>query len=205
MQELLPPSPININTIHIPGDDLLHFIRVQQWVQAQLRFNLPLLKGVVVAAPAADLQQLPPQELLAAHGDNSGSTDAAVAAAVSAMIPWRLRQVSAVDVAPHVDPADAVLVLVGGSRVRAGAVMRGRLWELQDYQVRPAAQAGRRGRRGRHDDIGRPGRCSTCRSFVVFLSSGSVLPCKFSVTLCTLQTMLPLPWHAAKPLPFISC
>jgi hypothetical protein len=44
--------------------------------------------------------------------------------------------VSAVEVAPGVDPADATVVLVGGDRVLAGSVREGLLAEIQDNQVR---------------------------------------------------------------------
>jgi hypothetical protein len=40
-----------------------------------------------------------------------------------------------VEVAPGGAPAGATVVLVGGDRVRAGAVREGLLDELQDYQV----------------------------------------------------------------------
>lgn len=114
MQELLLPTPANLNPIHVPRSDLLQFLRVQQWVEVHLSTKLPLLNGMFVLVSSGDLQQ---QQ----HCSDS--------------IPWRLRQVSAVEVASHGDPADATVVLVGGDRVRAGAVREGLLAEMPDYQV----------------------------------------------------------------------
>lgn len=103
--------------MHVPGEDLLFLIAVQQWVQSSMSIKLPLLDGVFVLVPSAQLQQ------------------PAGCGAPPAAAPWRLRQVLAVEAAPGVDPADATLVLVGGQRVRAGAVKQGQLAETPDYQV----------------------------------------------------------------------
>jgi hypothetical protein len=139
LQALLLPTPVNLNPIHVPSGDLLHFIGVQQFIAAQLGIKLPLLNGTFVLVPTAQLRQQPSQQLQAGglgsssnvNGSSSGSDSSAMAAA----IPWRLRQVSAVEVAPIGDPADATVVLVGGDRVRAGAVQAGWLTETPEYEV----------------------------------------------------------------------
>ncbi len=122
LQELLLPTPTNLNPIHVPGSDLLQFLRVQQWIQQHLGTNLPLLNGMFVLVPTAHLQQ---------QQEEQGS----IGSALAASIPWRLRQMVGVQVAPGDDPADATVVLVGGDRVRAGAVHQGILVDVQEYQV----------------------------------------------------------------------
>jgi hypothetical protein len=107
----------------------MHFITVQQWLAATLDVAQPLLQGMFVLVPADQLQQQLPRELQSCNNSDD------VLAAVAASIPWRLRQMSCVEVCPGVDPADATVVLVGGERVRAGAVKQGQLAEAQDYQV----------------------------------------------------------------------
>ena len=93
-----------------------------------LHIQLPLLHGLFVLVSSTDLQ------------DTTGSAQQAYgsahAAAIATAIPWRLRQISAVEVAPGIDPANATVVLVGGDRVRAGAVREGLLAEVQDHEVR---------------------------------------------------------------------
>jgi hypothetical protein len=93
-------------------------------VAALLNIKLPFLKGMFVMVPSDNLQQQQQQQC----GDVNSST-------LAAAIPWQLRQVSAVEVAPSGDPADATVLLVGGDRVRAGAVYQGLLQDVQDYQV----------------------------------------------------------------------
>jgi butyrate kinase len=127
MQELLLPTPTNLSTIQLPLSDLLHFIRVQQWVHKTLHTQLPLLHGLFVLVGSMDLQET--------TGSAQQAYSSVHAAAIAAAIPWRLRQISAVEVAPGVDPADATVVLVGGDRVRAGAVKQGLLAEVQDHEV----------------------------------------------------------------------
>ena len=118
MQEPLLPTPTNINPLHLPRDDLLAFVRVQQWVADNLAITLPLLSGMFVLVPSAALLSSP---------------DSAVAAPI---IPWRLRQVLCVEVsAGAADPADATLVLVGGDRLAAGAVRPGTLADAEDHDV----------------------------------------------------------------------
>jgi hypothetical protein len=115
----------------LSSNELLAFISVQQWLAATLDVEQPLLQGMFVLVPAQQQQQQ--QEVLAAC--NSSSDDGVHGAAVAEAVPWRLRQVSCVEVCPGVDPVDATVVLVGGERVRAGAVKQGQLAEAQDYQV----------------------------------------------------------------------
>jgi hypothetical protein len=102
-------------------------VKVQQFVTAHLGIKLPLLNGTFALVPTAQL---------AASNSNDGSS--LPAAAMATAIPWRLRQVSAVEVAPGGDPADATVVLVGGDRVRAGAVRQGSLTDSQEHEVRIA-------------------------------------------------------------------
>jgi hypothetical protein len=115
LQEPLLPTPTNINPVHIPKEDLLSFIAVQQWVQASLGIQVPLLNSVFVLVPSTQLPACAEQ---------------------AAAVPWRLRQVLAVEAAPGVDPADATVVLVGKQRLRAGAVKEGQLFEAQGHEVR---------------------------------------------------------------------
>jgi len=154
VQELLLPTPTNINPIHLPGDDLLNFVGVQQWVRDTLHISLPLLDGMYVLVPSSSLQQPLPSTQHAACGlcstggthSNSLAADPvarpAAPAAVCPAIPWRLRQVLRVELAPtdsssssSSDPADATVVLVGGGRVRAGDVSPALLADTADYQV----------------------------------------------------------------------
>jgi hypothetical protein len=82
-------------------------------------------------APAAASKQV-------VHGHNGCSSNSAPspsAAAMAAAVSWRLRQVSCVEVCPGVDPADATVVLVGGERVRAGAVCAWELADVPDQEV----------------------------------------------------------------------
>lgn len=141
LQEPLLPTPTNINSIHLPADEILNFIRVQQWLQEQLNIQHPLLAGIFVLVPGAALQQqlLPEfqQQLQATCSSSSNDLIAAVAPA----IPWRLCQVSGVEVPSGVDPADATVLLVGGDRVAARDVKQGGLVEVQDYQVGAAWSA----------------------------------------------------------------
>lgn len=128
MQVDLPPTPTNLDPIHLPANDLLGFIQVQQWVLQHLKFKPPLLQGVLVLVPSADLHTPATADLQETCGFSSkGSStdvDTAFAAAVTAAVPWRLRQVSAVQVSVGADPADASVLLEGPDRQRvtAGAV-----------------------------------------------------------------------------------
>jgi hypothetical protein len=144
LQEPLLPTPTNVNPVHVSREDLVPLVRVQQWVQQHLNIKLPLLNGTFVLAPAqhsCSTRQLPQvtQQAAGIYDDTSSITAAtaqAAAAAAALAVPWRLRQVSRVEVCPGDDPADATVVLVGGERVRAGAVKQGQLAEAQDHQVR---------------------------------------------------------------------
>jgi len=144
------PTPTNINTIHVAREDLLAFIAVQQWLNQHLGLELPLLEGCWVLVRSADLQhcsaaaaaepsgsKADQQHMQAAlkSGFDRSTMDGSTAAAVSAVVPWRVRQVQAVEVAPGVDPADATLLLVGGERVAARDLGPQELHEIQDYQV----------------------------------------------------------------------
>jgi hypothetical protein len=97
-----------------------------------LGVTMSLLEGMLVLVPSSSLQQQQVQQL-GQDSNGSGSDGSALAAA----IPWSLRQILSVEVAPIGDPADATVVLVGGGRVRAGAVREGLLAEVQDHEVRP--------------------------------------------------------------------
>lgn len=117
----------NVSPLHVPADDLLHFVAVQQWVHNILKVQLPLLNGAFVLVPSPALEQT-------AH---SAAADA---------FPWRLRQVAGVKLGPvGSDPAAATVVLVGGDSVAAGDVCSSALDEVQDYQVRtvPAGELAR--------------------------------------------------------------
>lgn len=143
-QALLLPNDANIGCLLIPGEDLVDLIRVQQSVQDKLFMTVPLLDGVYVLASAADLPDTA-QEFSAASAGVSDSSRAphvagllsscADAAAAAAAIPWRLRKVAAVLIHPSKDTANATLLLVGGGRVRAGAVKQGCLADAEDPQV----------------------------------------------------------------------
>jgi hypothetical protein len=113
---------------------------VQQWAGKQLKVQLPLLlKGVFLLVGSLDLQQFieapTPAQQQQQQQQRSLLGSSTSSNAVAAAAPWRLRQVSRVEVCPGVDPADTTVVLVGGERVRAGAVKQGQLAEAQDYQV----------------------------------------------------------------------
>lgn len=123
------PTATNLQTVYLAQQELLRFVGVQQSVATHLDMQVPLLAGMFVLVPSAQLQQQLPPDLQAAL---PGSGDSS---AVAAAIPWRLRQVAAVEVAPGVDPADATVVLVGGDRVRAGAVGCPALGDVPEHEV----------------------------------------------------------------------
>jgi hypothetical protein len=146
LQELLLPTPTNLNPIHVPRSDLLQFLRVQQWVEANIRVKLPLPKnGAFELVYAGNLQQQQCSDSIPMKLPLLNGMFVLVPAAnlrqqqCSDSIPWRLRQIASVEVVPNGDPADATVVLVGPGldkdRVRAGAVREGLLSEVQDYQV----------------------------------------------------------------------
>jgi hypothetical protein len=117
----------NVSPLHVPADDLLHFVAVQQWVQDTLNVQLPLLNGAFVLVPSPALKQ--PAQSAAAD-----------------IIPWRLRQVAGVKLGPvGSDSAAATVVLVGGDSLAAGDVCSSALEEVQDFQVRGCDQR-RRGK-----------------------------------------------------------
>jgi hypothetical protein len=55
LQTLLVSTPSNIDPIHVPGEDLLAMIKVQQHVLTHLHLKLPLLNGMFVLVPTAQL------------------------------------------------------------------------------------------------------------------------------------------------------
>lgn len=132
----LAPTPTNLDPIHVSADDFMQFIRVQQWVLQHLNIKLPLLQGVLVAVSTADLQHPNPAGLQDALLPCMGGSSSG-AAALAAGIPWRLRQVSAVEAAVGADPADAAVTLGGPHKetLRAGAVWPGMLADLDDCEV----------------------------------------------------------------------
>jgi hypothetical protein len=133
---VLLPTPTNVNTIHVPGDELLSFIRVQQWVQAECKTALPLVSGAFVLVSSADVPEPPcSRELMDAcgYGANSG----AFCRAVANCVPWRLRQIEAVEVGPpgQQEPGEAKVLLQGGGCVKASSVSPDTLIEARDYEV----------------------------------------------------------------------
>jgi hypothetical protein len=102
LQEPLLPTPTNINPIHLPAEDLLGFIAVQQWVQDTCGIQLPLLNGVMVLVRSCDLQKSampahlqPSCSNPASRSSDSRGSSAPPEAAVAAAIPWRLQHLSA--------------------------------------------------------------------------------------------------------------
>lgn len=118
--------------------------------------------------PTSALQQPTSGQLQDACSGGSaayGQTSAAATADVTTVIPWRLRQVSAVEVSAGVDPEDATVLLVGGERLRAGAVLTSLLTDVQDYQVhhlRLSHQAHERMRLYRQQPCGVMCTCKSC-------------------------------------------
>lgn len=112
--------------------------------------TVPLLNGVFVLVSAADLTDTAQDIHAASTGvSDSGRTSSVLGlqpsgcmSAAAAAIPWRLRQVAAVQLHADRDPADATLLLVGGGRVRAGAVKQGCLEDAEDFQVRRKVSSG---------------------------------------------------------------
>jgi hypothetical protein len=125
----LLPTSVNLQTVYLPQRELLQFINVQQSIAAQLLMQLQLLEGMFVLVPSAQLQ-------LSLFESQQAGISCSNSSVVAAAIPWRLRQVSAVEVALGGDPADATVVLVGGDRVRAGAVHEAQLADVPDREVR---------------------------------------------------------------------
>jgi hypothetical protein len=155
-QVTLLHTPTNVNTVYVPRTELLAFIAIQQWVQQHLGLPLPLLDGSFVLVHTNNLHAAHNTAGAVLQQDASHTQDGSSTSlqhtnsprAMAAAIPWRLRQVSAVEVAPSGDPADATVVLVGGDRVAAGQVgplqqdnghMDGdepaQLQDVVDYQV----------------------------------------------------------------------
>lgn len=110
---------------YVPRDVLL------QLVEAVHCFTSTAGPGaeVMVRNGVVLVQQADPRS--SSPTSSSGSSSAAAA------IPWHLRKLSEVHPAPCGDPAEAVLLLVGGDTCRAGDVFKGRLKDVQDYEVGP--------------------------------------------------------------------
>jgi hypothetical protein len=148
VQAPLLPSVHNISRLHLPGERLLQLAKLQQWLQDKLCLEeVPITNGCYVLVSTADLSADPLVNSSSSAHDGcagaaaaaaaaSSSTSAAAHAAAAAALPLRLRQVAALQVPSGVAAADAVCVLEGGQRVRAGAVVGGQLQDLQDAQVR---------------------------------------------------------------------
>jgi hypothetical protein len=131
---VLLPTPTNVNTIHVPGDELLNFIRVQQWVEDKCKSPLPLLNGAFVLVSSCDIPELCSKEVQAACGYGRSSSRAFVRT-VSKHIPWRLRQIETVEVGADSEPGQALLLLEGGGCVKASMVSCDGLGDVQDYEV----------------------------------------------------------------------
>lgn len=136
MQEVLLPTPTNVNTIHVPGDELLNFIRVQQWVQEECKTKLPLVSGAFVLVSSRDVPDRPcSRELM--DGCGYGANSGAFCRAVADCVPWRLRQIEAVEVGgPGQEPGEAQVLLQGGGCIKASSVSTDALADMPDYQVR---------------------------------------------------------------------
>ncbi len=109
---------------------VLSIVRVQDIAE-----HLPPCSSVPSVSRAPGLYRQP-TEIPGLGGSSSSSRASGSSSAAS--IPWRLRQVAAVELPQHAGAAaaDAVLVLVGGGRVRAGAVGDVPLAEVPGHEVR---------------------------------------------------------------------
>lgn len=141
LQEVLLPTPMNVNTIHVAGEELLNFIEVQQWAEEKLGTSQPLLNGAFVLVQSRDVPELSSREVMDAcgYGARSSSNANRFAQAVDEKIPLRLRQIHRVEYAPGEAAKDAYVLLEGGGRVRAGKVSSDTLGEVTDYEVRGRA------------------------------------------------------------------
>jgi hypothetical protein len=132
---------MNVATIHLQQGDVLNFIAVQQWVEANLGLQLQLLEGIFVTVESADLLQQQQQQ--PAIGLGNGSSAAALpelqqglATAVARAVPRRLRQVIRVEMSGAQRAADqAKVVLAGGAVVLAGRLGLEPLTDMEDHQV----------------------------------------------------------------------
>lgn len=143
MQEVLLPTPTNVDTIHVPGEDLLGFIAVQQWVEDKCEIPLPLLVGSFVLVRSDDVPELCSRDVEESCGYgrcSRRSSSSSFSKAVADVIPWRLRQIEQVELDPAGKAGDAYLLLKGGGRVRASTVNNNRLIEEPDYEVRAKRQ-----------------------------------------------------------------
>lgn len=92
-------------------------VGVQQWGQDRLSLKLPLLDGAFLLVPST---------ALTAPGT----------AATAAAIPWRLRQIAAVEAGPQGSYPESATVVLGGDRLAAGDVGCGSLEEVDNCEVR---------------------------------------------------------------------
>lgn len=141
MQEVLPPTPTNINVIHVAGDELIAFIKVQQWVEEMCGFALPLLSGIFVLVSSNDVPELSSKDVMEScgygkRGGSSGGGSSSFAKDVANVIPWRLRQVEQVEVKPGEAAERARLLLEGGGCVEASQVRADTMADVADYEVR---------------------------------------------------------------------
>jgi hypothetical protein len=56
-QEPLLPLATNISPVHLPREDVAHFIQLQQRLESQLGVTMALLEGMFVLVPSSSLQQ----------------------------------------------------------------------------------------------------------------------------------------------------
>lgn len=134
-QEVLLPTPTNVNTIHVPGDELLNFIRVQQWVEDKCKSPLPLLNGAFVLVSSRDIPELCSKDIQDACGYGRSSSSRSFVRAVGENIPWRLRQIEAVEAGSGSEPGQALLLLEGGGCVKASMVSCDGLADVQGHEV----------------------------------------------------------------------
>jgi hypothetical protein len=139
VQEVLLPTPTNVNTVHVPGSELPSFISTQQWLQETCDTRLSILTGSFVLVRSKDLPELCSRDVIEncgfGRGSSGGSSSKSFANAVAEAIPWRLRQIEAVRVAPGAAPQDAEIYLQGGGRVPASAIGNELLSEVPEYEV----------------------------------------------------------------------
>jgi hypothetical protein len=117
-------------------------LQQQQQQQRALAVGCSAGPPVPASNESSGPQHMQPAQASTGPDCESSSTAGAAAAAAaaaaadeSAAIPWRLRQVKTVQVAPGVDPADATVELVGGESVLLRDLGAQPLLETADYEV----------------------------------------------------------------------
>jgi len=142
LQEVLPPTPNNVSIFHVAGDELISFIKVQQWVEEKCGFALPLLSGIFVLVSSDDVPELSSKDVMDKCGygkrgsSSGGGGSSSFAKDVATVIPWRLRQVEQVEVKPGEAAERARLLLEGGGCVEASQVRADTMVDVADYEVR---------------------------------------------------------------------